>query len=189
VLRLLFLIPFLLFVVPLLLAGLFVLLAVEGSPGACGGGRNLQIDPALAQTYEDRWLALNAQLTTGRPASFTVTDSEATSQARLFLAETDAPISGVRVCFVPGGSDVNGTISPPFGPDLSVRVRGSVDLNGRHPRASIDSVRIGALPSFVARPFLGLVSRLIDEQANQIELDHRISVQLTDGQAVISGQP
>ena len=120
---------------------------------------------------------------------FTVTDSEATSQTRLFLAETGAPISDVRVCFVPGGSDVNGTLSPPIGPELRVRVRGSVDVSGRHPRASIDSVRIGALPSFVARPFLGLVSRLIDEQTNQIELDHRISVQLLDGQAVISGQP
>jgi hypothetical protein len=189
VLRLIFLIPVLLFVVPLLLAGLFVLLAVEGSPGACGGGRTLRIDPALAQSYQERWFALDARLTMGQPASFTVTDSEATSQTRLFLAETGAPISDVRVCFVPGGSDVNGTLSPPFGPDLAVRVRGSVDLSGRHPRASIDSIRIGALPAFVARPFLGLVSRLIDEQTNQIDLDHRISVQLSDGQAVISGQP
>ena len=188
-LRLIVLIPFLFFVAPILLAGLIVVLAVEGNPGDCGGGRDLRIDPALAQTYEDRWVALNAQLMTGRPASFTVTDSEATSQARLFLAETGAPISDVRVCFVPGGSDVNGTLSPPFGPDLDLRVRGSVDLNGRHPRASVDSVRVGALPSFVTRPFLGLVSRVIDEQTNQIELDHRINVQLTDGQAVISGQP
>ncbi len=188
-LRLIVLLPFLFFIAPILLAGLVVLLAIEGDPGDCGGGRDLRIDPDLAQTYQDRWFALNAQLLTGRPASFTVTDSEATSQTRLFLAETGAPINDVRVCFVPGGGDVNGTLSPPVGPDLAVRVRGSVDLSGRHPRVSIDSVRVGALPSFVARPFLGLVSRLIEEQTNQIDLDHRISLQLTDGQAVISGQP
>jgi hypothetical protein len=189
VLRLIFVIGLLVFVVPVLLGGLFVALAVKGDPGACGGGRSVQFNPTLAQDYEERWLALNAQLTTGQPASFTVTDGEATSQARLFLGEMGAPIKGVRVCFVSGGADVNGRLSPPIGPELAVRVHGSVDVSGRHPRARIDSVRIGALPSFVARPFLGLVARVIDEQTNRIELDHRISVQLADGQAVISGQP
>ena len=188
-LRLIFLMPVILVVVPLLLLSLGALLVVAGSPGKCGGGRDLRVDPALAQSYEDRWVALNAQLMTGRPASFTVTDSEATSQSRLFLAEADAPIADVRVCFVTGAADANGTISPPIGPDIAVRVKGSVDLSGQHPRARIDSIRIGGLPGFVARPFLGPIERLIDDQADQIELDHRISVQLTDGQAVISGQP
>jgi len=188
-LRLLILLPLLLFVTPFLLASLFLLLAFKGDPGDCGGGRNLRVDAALAQSYQQRWLDLNAQLTSGQPASFTVTDSEATSRTREFLAQTDAPVSGVRVCFVPGGSDINGKISTPFGPAVDVRVKGSVDLSGRHPRASVDSIRVGALPSFVTRPFRGLVTRIIDQQTDQIELDHRITVQLLDGQAVISGQP
>ncbi|TAK59092.1 MAG: hypothetical protein EPO22_10520 [Dehalococcoidia bacterium] len=188
-LRLLFLLPVLVVVVPALLLGLGVLLAVAGSPGKCGGGRDLTFDPQLASDYEQRWLELNAQLTTGRPASFTVSDSEATSQSRLFLAEAGAPIRDVRVCFVTGAADANGTISPPIGPDIAVRVNGSVDLSGQHPRASIDSIRVGGLPGFIARPFLGPIERLIDDQAEQIVLDHRISVQLSDGQAVISGQP
>ncbi len=188
-LRLIVLVPVLLFVGPILLLGLGVLLAVAGSPGKCGGGRDLTVNPQLANDYEQRWLALNAQLTMGRPASFTVNDSEATSQSRIFLAESGAPITDVRVCFVPGAADANGTISPPIGPDIAVRVKGSIDLSGLHPRAHIDSVRVGGLPGFIARPFLGPIERLIDDQANQIVLDHRINVQLTDGQAAISGQP
>lgn len=188
-LRLIFLVPVLIVVAPVLLLGLGVLLAVAGSPGTCGDGRDLTFDPQLARDYEQRWLELNAQLTGGRPASFTVSDSEATSQSRLFLAEAGAPIRDVRVCFVPGAADANGTISPPIGPDIAVRVKGSVDLSGQHPQARIDSIRIGGLPGFIARPFLSTVERLIDDQAQQIVLDHRISVRLTDGQAVISGQP
>lgn len=188
-LRLILLAPVFLVVLPVLLLGLGVLLAVAGSPGECGGGRDLTFDPQLASDYEQRWLALNAQLMTGRPASFTVSDSEATSQSRIFLAETGAPIRDVRVCFVTDAADANGTISPPIGPDIAVRVKGSVDLSEQHPRARIDSIRIGGLPGFIARPFLGPIEGLIDDQANQIELDHRITVQLSDGQAVILGQP
>ncbi len=188
-LRLFCLLPFLLFLAPFLLAGLFLLLTFKGSPGQCGGGRSLQVNPALAQSYDQRWLALNAQLTSGQSASFAVTDSEATSRTREFLAQTDAPVSDVRVCFEPGRGNVSGKVSTPFGPDVDVRVKGSVDLSGRHPTAKLDSIEVGALPSFVMRPFRGLVTRIIDKQTDQIELDHRISVQLTGGQAVISGQP
>jgi len=187
--RLIFILPLALFVVPLLVLGLGVLLAVAGSPGQCGGGRPLQVDPSLANDYQQQWLALNEQLTTGRPASFTASDGEATSQSRIYLAEAGAPIRDVRVCFVPGAADANGTISPPVGPDIAVRVKGSVDLTGLHPRAHIDSVRIGGLPGFIARPFLGPIEHLIDDQAQSIVLDHRITFQLADGQAVISGQP
>ena len=181
--------PVLIVVAPVLLLGLVVLLAVAGSPGKCGGGRDLTIDPQLAGDYERRWLELNAQLTSGRPASFIVSDSEATSQSRLFLAEAGAPIRDVRVCFVPGAADANGTIAPPIGPDIAVRVKGNVDLSGEHPRARIDSIRIGGLPGFIARPFLGSVERLIDDQAEQIVLDHRITVQLSEGKVVIIGLP
>lgn len=188
-LRLIFLIPVLVVVLPLLLLGLGVLLAVAGSPGNCGGGRDLTFDQQLANDYEQRWIALNARLTSGQPASFSVTDSEATSRSRLFLAEAGAPIRDVRVCFVTGAADANGTISPPFGPDIAVRVKGSADLSGQHPRAHIDSLRIGGLPSFITRPFFGPIERLVDDQVDQIVLDHRIGVQFADGQAVISGQP
>ncbi len=174
---------------PLVLAAIILLLAYGGSPGRCGAGRAVVVSPALSQSYEQRWLDFNAQLTSGRPSSLTVSDSEATSRARDFLATANAPVSALRLCFVPGGGDANGTISPPFGPGIDVRVKAAMDLSGRHPATKIDSIQIGALPSFLARPFRGLVTRLIDEQTNNIELDHRLSLQISDGQARIDGQP
>lgn len=171
------------------LAVFALLLAFRGSPGDCGGGRQITSSPALAQSYEQRWLEFNAQLIQGRPATLTVSDSDATSRTQAFLAASDGPVHNVRLCFVISGADVNGTISPPFGPDIRVRAKGGVDLSGSHPRATIESIQIGGLPSFVVRPFRGLVTRIIDHQADSIELDHRLTIETSDGQVVITGQP
>ena len=183
-----------LFVIALLLTpiALFVvatLLVFKTSPGACGSGRPLQADTALSAAYDARWRAFNSQLLSGQPASLTVSDSEATSRARQFLVQTGAPVRDLRLCFVPGGGDVNATLDTPFGADVDVRVKGRVDVSGRHPKTQIDAIEIGGMPSFVTRPFRGLVTRIIDDQTNQIELDHRLSVDVRDGQAVISGTP
>jgi hypothetical protein len=188
-LRAIFLIPMLLFVLPIVLITAALLLAFKGSPGECGAGREVISSPALSQSYEQRWLQFQATLTSGRPASMTVTDSEATSRTQEFLATADAPVHNVRLCFVPGGADVNGTVSAPFGPSIDVRLKGSADLSGQHPRANIDSIKIGGLPSFVTRPFTGLVTRIVDDQTGRVELDHRLSVQMTEGRAEINGQP
>src|SRR4051794_14318911 len=131
-LRVVLLMSLLLIVVPPLLLAVAVFLAFHGSPAKCGGSREVTASELLAQSYEQRWLAFQQQLTSGRPASITVTDSEATSRTQNFLATSGAPVHGVRLCFVPGGADVNGTLSPPFGPDIAVRLKGSADLNGRH---------------------------------------------------------
>jgi hypothetical protein len=185
-LRLFCLLPFLLFLAPFLLAGLFLLLTFKGSPGQCGGGRSLQVDPALAQSYDQRWLALNAQLTSGQPASFAVTDSEATSRTREFLAQTDAPVSDVRVCFEPGRGDISGKVSTPFGPTSTCASK-AASIKAAATSDEDRPIQVGALPSFVMRPFRGLVTRIIDSRRS-IELDHRISA-AGGGQAVISGQP
>jgi hypothetical protein len=188
-LRAIVLIPLLIFVLPVVLFGVALVVAFKGSPGDCGGGRTVVASSALAQSYEQRWLQFQGQLTSGRPASLTVSESEATSRTQEFLATSGAPVHNVRLCFVPGGADVNGTISPPVGPDIDVRIKGSADLSGRNPRAIIDSIQIGGLPSFVTRPFTGLVTRIVDEQSGRVELDHRLSLQITDGSAEIAGTP
>lgn len=174
---------------PIILVVGSLLLVFKGAPGACGGGKPLQNDPRLSLAFDQGWQAFNQQLLLGQPATITVSDSEATSRARQFLLETGAPVRDLRLCFVPGGGDLNATLSPPFGPDVAVRVKGSVVLGGRHPQTRIEDVQIGALPSFVTRPFRGLVTRIIDDQTQQIELDHRLAVDIGEGQAVVSGTP
>jgi hypothetical protein len=188
-LRAIVLIPMLIFVLPVVIIAAGLLFVFAGSPAQCGGGRDVQVSPALSQSYEQRWLAFNATLTRGQPATLAVSDSEATSRTRDFLAASEAPVKDLRICFVDNAADVNGTITTPFGPDVTVRVKGNADLSGAHPRARIDSIQIGGLPSFVARPFRGLITRIIDDQTDQIALDHRLSVDLTEGQAQITGQP
>jgi hypothetical protein len=183
------LMPLLIIGVPLMLIALALLLVFRGHPGECGDGRVIDSNPGLAFAYDQRWIDFNTTLTSGLPATLDVTESEATSRAELFLDTASAPVDDVRVCFVEEGADVNGTLSTPFGWDVDVRLKGNVDLSGRHPEAELDSVRIGALPAFVTHPFRGLVSRIVDDQMDRIEMDHRLSVELQEGRAIVSGQP
>lgn len=186
--RALALIPLLLIVAPVALVAVGAFALFAGSPGACGGGREITFDPSLAFAYDERWLAFNTELLFGKPASITVTDSEATSRARFFI-DAAAPVEDVRICFVEGGGDVNATLETPVGPDIDVRVKGTADLAGAHPRADIESVRLGALPSFVTRPFHGIIERIADDQLERITLDYRLAVEVHEGQATITGTP
>lgn len=186
--RALALIPLLVIVAPVALVAATALALFAGSPGACGHGREVTFDPALAFAYDERWLAFNAELLYGNPASITVTESEATSRARFFI-DAAAPVEDVRICFVDGGGDVNATLETPVGPDIDVRVKGTANLAGEHPRADVDSITLGALPSFVTRPFHGIIERIADDQLDRITLDHRVSVDVREGQATITGTP
>lgn len=188
-LRLIFLLPTLVVVLPLPAVVVGLLLVFKGSPGECGGSRDLLIDAGLAQAYQQRWVDFQSQLALGQPATLVVNDSEATSRARAFLNDADAPVDDFRLCLVPGGADTNAKISTPFGPDVAVRVKGGADLAGQHPRARVDSIKIGAMPSFVTRPFRGLVTRIIDDQMERIFLDHRLTLEVRDGEVLIHGEP
>ncbi len=188
-LRLIFMIPALIVLAPLVIIVVSSLLVFSGSPGTCGGGRQINADPQLAFAYDQRWIAFNAQLINGLPATLNVTEDEATSRADLFLAQSNAPIDDLRVCMVDGGGDINGKIDTPLGPDIEVRVKGSADLSGRHPDANIDSIRIGSMPAVVTRPFHGLVSRIIDNEMERIELDHRLDVNIRERETTITGTP
>jgi hypothetical protein len=174
---------------PFVFVAIMLLLVFRGSPGQCGGGRNLDTDPALAFEYDQRYAQFNQTLLNGLPATMTVSEREANSRARFFLATSDAPVDDFRLCFVDGRGDVNAKLDTPFGGDVAVRVKGSANLDGRHPEADIDSIKIGAVPSFVTRPFQGLVSRIVDHQLDQIELDNRLTAEVGDGEVVISGEP
>lgn len=188
-LRLIFVLPSLVLLLLLGSAALLLLAAFRGSPGACGGGRELRADPALAEAYDARWLAFNNRITFGQIATIIVTEDEATARARKFLEDHDAPVDDVRVCFVPGAADVNGTISTPFGADIAVRMKGSADLTGLNPEARIDSIRIGNVPGWMTRPFRGLVTRIVDDQMEQIILLNDMTVDLRDREAEINGTP
>jgi len=163
-----------------------LLLAFKGSPGQCDRPGRFGDSPALAQAFQQRWDAFEAQINAGQAAILAVTDDEGTARLRQFLAGTDAPVKDARLCFVQGGGDISGRITSPLGGDVAVRVRGGVDLSGGRPKTRIDSIRIGGLPSFLTAPFRGLVTRIIDEQASQIALERGANVRFEDGRATFT---
>ena len=167
-----------------------ILLTFKGTPGDCGGNRPIENNPGLAFAYDDRWYDFNTTLTSGLPGH-AARHRERGDVARATVPRlASAPIDKVRfLCFTDGGADINGTLATPFGGDIAVRVGGNADLSGQHPKAEITSMRIGGLPAFVTRPFRGLVSGIIDDQLDHVELDHRLTVDLHEGQAVVQGEP
>jgi hypothetical protein len=161
-------------------------MAFAGDPGDCGDGRQISVDPGLAAEYDARWALFVDRVRAGSPATIVVTESEATSRVRQFLAAQDAPIREARICFVAGGSDATGMISTPFGRDVKVRASATVDLSGPRPVVDVYDIRIGGLPGAVARPFEARVTRVVREQAERIPLGHSMSAEIRDGEVAIT---
>lgn len=183
------LLPVVIVLAPIVIVAAMLLAAFRGSPGECGNSTIVTDDPALVASYDQRWAEFNAQLLRGLPATIVVSEEEATAKTRAFLVLSDAPIDDVRVCFTPGQGDISGTIDGPMGADVKVRLKGDVDLSKAIPDAEITSIEIGALPRFMTRPFDGLVSRIVDDQLEQIFLVWEIDAEIGDGEATLTGQP
>ena len=79
--------------------------------------------------------------------------------------------------------------TPFFGRKVSVSVRGTVDLSGGQPEAEVTDIKIGGAPGFLSGLIEGFVGSLIDDQLEDIELEHRYSLDLADGIATVGGQP
>jgi hypothetical protein len=176
--------------VPAAAVGLFFL-AIAGSPGECdSNGREIVADFAGAASFQQKWDDMNNALDAGQPSSATFTESEATSRARLWVEEHDAPVSDLRLCFSAGGGSGSAKIDIPFVPgDVDVLVAGTLDLTGEQPEADITDVEMGKLPGPVASRIEDFITRLIDHETDDITLKHDYGLQFADGEVTITGQP
>lgn len=172
-------------------AAVLLLLAVLGSVGECGGeGRLVVITAEHSSAFQGKWDMFDATLDGGNPATVSFNESEVTSRATAYLEEKDAPIKGLKVCIYPGEGEASGKIKTPFfGLEVSALVRGTVDLSGAQPKAEISEIKIGGAPGFVSGLIEGFVGGLIDDQLEDIDLEHRYSLDLADGTANVGGQP
>jgi hypothetical protein len=84
---------------------------------------------------------------------------------------------------------VTATVDAPFLPDVDVRVKGTADLRAGTPDEDVDSINIGGMPSFLTRPFHGMVKGIIDDQTAHIQLNQRIAVETREGEATLTGLP
>lgn len=167
----------------------FGVLATTGGPAACTpGDGSITIDAANSSSFQQKWDALNATLKGGAPGSATFNESELSSRADTYLTQHGVGFHNPRVCVHNGFGEGSATFSY-LGFHVKVKVRGTVDLSGRHPKARIDHMDIGNVPSFFTNPAEKIVNRAIDSALGDVNLQHHYTPTLSPGQATVSGVP
>lgn len=177
----------------ILLAVVFVVvvgaLAATGGPGACSpGGGPVTVDTANSDAFQTKWDAFNDVLKAGSPSSVTLSESELSSRAKTYLDKHDVGFHDPRVCLHNGYGEASSTFSL-LGVDVKLKIKGTLDLAGAHPKGHIDSMQIGNVPGFLTSPAEKVVNRALDSALNDLKLDHRYAPVLTDGKATVGGTP
>ena len=190
---------------------IFALLASSGGPddptGVCRnseldlespespGLRDVVTDPALAQSWQERWDAFQAQLAAGEGAGIAFEESEMTSRATQWLAAEDIPLKRVTICFYDGEAAARATAEVPIVSDIpflgdafetEVAARGSIDLSGEHPRIAITKLDAGALPGVATGLVKDDIERLINDQLAEMTLTHIYDVTFSETRAEIN---
>ena len=166
------------------------LLAFTGSPGDCSpGGGPITVSVTTSEAFKQKWDDFNATLDGGSPTSVTFNESEISSRTDAFLRENDAPFSDARVCIHDGFGEAMASLDAFLGLDAKIKVKGTLDLTGDHPVAHIDDIEIGNVPGFISDRVEGLLEDAIEDQMEDIDLNHTYAPALTEGQALIDGQP
>ncbi len=168
-----------------------VILALAGDPGRCdAAGRTIAISPENATAFQTKWDQFEAAVDAGQIATVPFNESEITSRARRYLEdEHDTPVKDLLVCIRAGYGEASGTIDTPVGLSAKVKVKGTMDLTGAHPKAVIDDISIGAIPGFLVDPVKNWLEDLIANQLNDIDLDNTYEPVLAEGNAEIKGTP
>jgi hypothetical protein len=174
-----------------LAAVILLILAVTGSPGSCvPEGRTIDISFEKAVAFQTKWDQLDAALDAGQVSTVVFDDSETTSRAREWIAEHDVPADDVYICFEAGRGSGSGKIDVPFFPgDVDVLVRGTLDLTGEHPKIKIDDIEAGGLPGPLTDLMEGFVIDLVDDESEDLTLQHDYGIAFDDGTATLTGQP
>jgi hypothetical protein len=178
-----------LFVLALIFAGLLVALAATGGPATCTpGGGPTTIDAANAASFRGKWDTLNTALDGGAPSNAIFNESEISSRADEYLKQKNAPLKNPRVCLHNGYGEGTATFSF-LGFAAKFKIKGTMQLTGSHPKAKVDSIEIGNIPGFLIAPAERLVNRALDDVLNGVNMDHKYTPTLTDGQAAVAGTP
>jgi hypothetical protein len=178
-----------LFALFILFAVVIGALAVTGGPGDCtAGGGPITVDAANSDSFKAKWDSFNDVLDAGSPSSVTLNESEISSRAKTYLEDQDTPFKEPRVCIHDGKGE--GQAKMKFlGLTMKFKVTGTVELDGDHPKAHIDSIDIGNVPGWMIGPAERVVNRGINSALDDVDLDHEYTPVLTPGQAAVSGTP
>ncbi len=169
----------------------FFFVAIAGSPGTCEDeSRPITTSLQLAAAFQEKWDGLEASLTAGQAAVETFTESEVTSRADLWLEEHDAPIEEILICFGDGTASASAKIDIPFVPgDIDVLARGTLNLTGSAADADVQDLEVGGLPGPLTDLVENFINNVIEDQTEDLDLDHTYTLLFTEGQVTISGVP
>ncbi len=157
-------------------------LAFTGGPGPCTpGGGPITINAGNAQSFDDKWMAMNDTLDAGSPASANFSESEVSS---FVDREIGSPFSDPRICIHDGFGEGTATLDL-LGLSAKIKVTGNIDLSGEHPEPLIDDIEVGNLPGFVA----DFIEGFLDDETNKVDLDHTYTSIPTEGNGLINGTP
>lgn len=170
------------------LSAALLALATTGGAGACApGGGPITISAANSGAFQQKWDAFEDTLNGGSPATVSLNESEISSRAQTYFDQHDASIDDVRACVHDGFGEGTGKVSL-LGFDVRFSVRGTLDLSGAHPEAKIDDIEVGNVPVFVTGAIEGVVTGVIDDQLDDIDLDHEYTPTLREGVADVAGR-
>ena len=160
--------------------------------------RGVNSEATLADAWQAKWQTFDAQLDAGQPATVSFTESEATSRAQRFIDSKEAPVTDLKLCFHGGVAEATGNVDLPILADLpgigdsldsNVRARGTMDFSGSHPRIVIAEIEAGNLPAEAAERLKGRIEGVINDRLDDLQLQHKLSAEFTEGGIEISGTP
>ena len=169
----------------------FFFVAIAGDPGTCETeSRPITTSIQLAGQFQDKWDALDAALDAGQPASAIFSESEVTSRADIWLEEQDAPIDDILICFEDGTALASAKIDIPFVPgDINVLTSGTLILTGDVADADVETIEVGGLPDLLTDLVENFIDDVIEDQTEELELEHTYTLLFSEGQVTVSGLP
>ncbi len=162
------------------------ILIFTGGPSPC---TDREFEPSSAESarLEAAWDQFTEQAAAGR-AQITLDEVGVTSRAVEYIDDKDIPLDDVRVYFCDDGlGEAIGTIKTP-GPDISVLLRGTLDLTGEKPKIDVQSIKAGNFPGFGTTWIITNIIKRGDADILDLE-PHLISLEIGDGSATLVGGP
>jgi hypothetical protein len=160
--------------------------------------RGVNSDGVLADAWQAKWNEFDAKLDAGQSASVSFTESEATSRSARHLDAKEAPIRNLITCFHEGEAEASANVDLPVLAELpgvggmfdtNVLARGTMDFSGAKPKIVITEIKAGNLPDDAAERIKGQIESLVNDQINDLTLQHKYTPEFSEGSITINGSP
>ena len=170
-----------------------VILVFVGGPSldAECGDREIDASRHTSAAFDGKWDAFDGQVASGQRSTVAFDEAELTQRAQAFLVVEDIEeIKEVTIClFADGIAEGKDKVDIPVFPDVSVKIRGRIDLSGNVPVFEIDDFDVGST-GFLVDTF-GAADEVedgVNEALEKLDLKNPpYRVNISEGIATVSG--